>query len=158
MAFVRNNLNNVTSGAAKAPRMWAYQSTDTLAATVAEAYFNEATELKVGDMMQVNATDAFGLYFVQAVGTVVLVGAAAKAEAVIVHAGTETTVGGNAVEAFTVAGALATDLAFIQVINNGTNNVTVLQAEVTAADTMTVTFSGDPAADTVIAYQLLRAL
>jgi hypothetical protein len=50
----------------------------------------------------------------------------------------------------------ATDRAFVQVVNNGTNNVTVLQAVVTA-NTLTITFSGDPAADTVYNYQLIRA-
>ena len=67
-----------------------------------------------------------------------------------------TTVGGAATEEFTVTGALATDLAFVQVVDDGTNSVTVLEAVVTA-NTLTVTFSGNPAADTVINYQLIRA-
>lgn len=76
---------------------------------------------------------------------------------VIKFANQVTTVGGAAAEAFTVTGAVAaTDRAFVQVVNNGTNNVTVLQAVVTT-DTLTVTFSGDPVADTVINYQIIRA-
>lgn len=75
---------------------------------------------------------------------------------VVKFAGQPTTVGGSATEAFTVTGAAATDLAFVQIVNNGTNNVTVLQAVVTL-NTLTITFSGDPAADTVFNYQLLRA-
>jgi hypothetical protein len=76
---------------------------------------------------------------------------------VIKFMGQLTSVGGNATEAFTVTGAVAaTDRAFIQVVNNGTGNVTVLEAVVTA-DTLTVTFSADPQADTVINYQLIRA-
>lgn len=68
-----------------------------------------------------------------------------------------TTVGGAAAEAFTVTGAVAaTDRAFVQVVDNGTNNVTVLQAVVTT-NTLTVTFSGDPGNDAVINYQLVRA-
>ncbi|HMF72299.1 MAG TPA: hypothetical protein VK616_12555, partial [Flavitalea sp.] len=67
-----------------------------------------------------------------------------------------TTVGGAAAEAFTVTGAAATDRAFIQVVNDGTANVTVLQAVVTT-NTLTVTFSANPGNDTVINYQLLRA-
>lgn len=75
---------------------------------------------------------------------------------VIKFAGQVTSVGGAAAEAFTVTGAVAaTDRAFVQVVDNGTNNVTVLQAVVTA-NTLTVTFSGDPGADTVINYQLIR--
>lgn len=65
--------------------------------------------------------------------------------------------GGAAAEAFTVTGAVAaTDRAFVQVVDNGTANVTVLQAVVTA-NTLTVTFSGNPGADTIINYQLIRA-
>lgn len=76
---------------------------------------------------------------------------------VVKFMGQVTTVGGAAAEAFTVTGALAaSDRAFVQVVDNGTNNVTVLQAVVTN-DTLTVTFSADPGNDAVINYQLLRA-
>lgn len=76
---------------------------------------------------------------------------------VVKFMGQVTSVGGSASEAFTVTGAVAaTDRAFVQVVDNGTNNVTVLQAVVTT-NTLTVTFSGDPGADTIINYQLLRA-
>jgi hypothetical protein len=75
---------------------------------------------------------------------------------IVKFAGQPTTTGGNATEAFTVTGALSTDLAFVQIVNNGTGNVTALQAVVTA-DTLTVTFSADPQNDTVFNYQLLRA-
>lgn len=75
---------------------------------------------------------------------------------VIKFANQVTTVGGAAAEAFTVTGAVAaTDRAFVQVVDNGTNNVTVLQAVVTT-DTLTVTFSADPGADAIINYQLIR--
>lgn len=76
---------------------------------------------------------------------------------VIKFANQVTTVGGAAAEAFTVTGAVAaTDRAFVQVVDNGTSNVTVLQAVVTT-NTLTVTFSGNPGADTIINYQLIRA-
>lgn len=76
---------------------------------------------------------------------------------VIKFMGQPTTVGGSPTEAFTVTGALAaSDRAFVQIVNNGTNNVTVLQAVVTN-DTLTITFSGDPSNDTVLNYQLIRA-
>jgi hypothetical protein len=75
---------------------------------------------------------------------------------VVKYAGQPTSVGGAAAEAFTVTGVAATDLAFVQIVNNGTNNVTALQA-VCTLNTLTVTFSGDPAADTVFNYQILRA-
>jgi hypothetical protein len=76
---------------------------------------------------------------------------------VIKFIGQPTTVGGSATEAFTVTGAVgATDRAFVEIVNNGTNNVTVLQSVVTN-NTLTITFSGDPAADTVFNYQLIRA-
>ena len=75
---------------------------------------------------------------------------------VVKFAGQPTTVGGAAAEAFTVTGVAATDLAFVQVVNNGTGNVTALQA-VCTLNTLTVTFSADPQADTVFNYQILRA-
>lgn len=76
---------------------------------------------------------------------------------VIKFANQVTTVGGAAAEAFTVTGAVAaTDRAFVQVVDNGTANVTVLQAVVTN-DTLTVTFSGNPGADCIINYQIIRA-
>lgn len=75
---------------------------------------------------------------------------------IVKFAGQPTTVGGNPAEAFTVTGAATTDLAFVQVVDNGTANVTVLQAVVTL-NTLTVTFSADPGNDTILNYQILRA-
>lgn len=75
---------------------------------------------------------------------------------VVKFGGQHTTVGGGAAEAITVTGAAATDLAFVQMVDDGTNNVTIVNAVVTT-DTLTVTFSGDPSNDTIINYQLLRA-
>lgn len=76
---------------------------------------------------------------------------------VIKFASQVTTVGGAAAEAFTVTGAVgATDRAFVQVVNDGTNNVTVLQAVVTD-NTLTVTFSADPGNDCQLNYQIIRA-
>ncbi len=75
---------------------------------------------------------------------------------IVKFAGQPTTVGGNAAEAIVVTGALATDLAFVQIVNNGAADVTIISAVVTN-DTLTVTFSADPSNDVVINYQLLRA-
>jgi hypothetical protein len=75
---------------------------------------------------------------------------------VVVFAGQPTTAGGGAGEAITVTGAAATDLAFVQMVDDGTNNTTIVNAVVTL-NTLTVTFSADPGADAVINYQILRA-
>jgi len=76
---------------------------------------------------------------------------------IIVYAAKVTTVGGAAAEAFTVTGAVAaTDIAFVQVVDDGTANVTVNQAVVTN-NTLTVTFSANPGNDTIINYQIIRA-
>lgn len=75
---------------------------------------------------------------------------------VVKFAGQPTTAGGGAAEAITVTGAAATDLAFVQMVDDGTNNVTIVNAVVTL-NTLTVTFSGDPGADCVINYQIIRA-
>jgi len=66
-----------------------------------------------------------------------------------------TTAGGAAAEVITVTGAATTDIPFIQLQDDGTNNVSVASAAITA-NTLTVTFSGDPSTDTVISYQILR--
>lgn len=73
------------------------------------------------------------------------------------YAAQYTTTGGAAAEAIAITGVLATDLAFVQLVDDGTNNVSVLTAAC-SADTLTVTFSLDPVADTIINYQILRAL
>lgn len=67
-----------------------------------------------------------------------------------------TTVGGAAAEAVTVTGALSTDLAFVQLVNAGSNNVSIVKAVVTS-NTLTITFSANPGNDAVVNYQLLRA-
>ena len=75
---------------------------------------------------------------------------------VVKFAGQPTTVGGAAAEAFAIPGVLATDLAFVQIVDDGGANVTALQAACTV-DTLTVTFSANPTNDCVFNYQILRA-
>lgn len=67
-----------------------------------------------------------------------------------------TTVGGNASESFTIIGAEVGDLVFIQLVNQGTNVVTVLVADVTATDEITLTFNDDPDSDTVFNYLIIK--
>jgi len=76
-------------------------------------------------------------------------------QSVIRFSGQKTTVGGSASEAFSIPGALSTDKAFVQMVNDGTGNVTILQAVVTA-NTLTITFSGNPGNNAVFNYQLIR--
>lgn len=90
-----------------------------------------------------------------AVGLTKLASAVAPSH-VVKYAAQVTTVGGAAAEAFTVTGLAATDLVFCQIKNDGTSNVTLLQA-VPTANTLTITFSADPGNDTVVYYQALRA-
>jgi hypothetical protein len=75
---------------------------------------------------------------------------------VVKYAGAFTTEGGAAAEAITIPGVLATDLVFIQLAVAGAVPRTVLSA-VPTADTITVTFSGDPDDDHELFYQVLRA-
>ena len=83
--------------------------------------------------------------------------AALQPSHVVKFAAQVTTAGGAAAEAITVTGALATDLAFVQLVDPGTNTVAVVQAAVTA-DTLTVTFDADPGNDAIINYQIIRAV
>jgi hypothetical protein len=69
-----------------------------------------------------------------------------------------TTVGGSSVENFAAgnfANVLGTDRIHVQLMNNGTNNVSVLSA-VTNAGSADITFSADPANDTVISVLVIR--
>lgn len=75
---------------------------------------------------------------------------------VVAYAGTKTTAGGAAAEDLAVTGVTGTDLAFVVIKDNGTNNVTLLQA-VAGTDKITATFSADPGNDCVVTYQVLRA-
>lgn len=75
---------------------------------------------------------------------------------IVKFGGQVTTAGGAPAEVIAITGAQVTDLAFVQMVDNGTNNASIVSAVVTA-DTLTVTFSADPGADAVINYQLLRA-
>lgn len=93
-----------------------------------------ATEVKLGDKL-VEATPAYK----------------------VVYAGSFTTVGGDANEAITVTGALNTDIAFVMVNTAGAVPRSIVSADV-AADAINVVMSGDPAADHVLVYQVLRAV
>ncbi len=75
---------------------------------------------------------------------------------VVKFAANYTTVGGASAEAITVTGALITDIPFVTMQNDGTGNVTIVSAVLTA-NTLTVTFSGNPGNDAIISYQVLRA-
>lgn len=75
---------------------------------------------------------------------------------VVLYGGQPTTAGGAAAEAITVTGAAATDLAFVTMVDQGSNTVSIVKAVVTT-NTLTVTFSADPGNDAVINYVLFRA-
>lgn len=166
-----------------APNVYFYGSPNDSAATIAgsDYFLAQYASLAVGDWIMGNGNDAsFSLVVTAVSSTSVIVAstgltttigtsnlvngavtlaklaAGVAPEAVIKYSAQYTTTGGAAAEAITVTGALATDLAFVQVVDNGTSNVTVLQAVVTL-NTLTVTFSADPGAGAIINYQLIRA-
>jgi hypothetical protein len=72
------------------------------------------------------------------------------------YGGQITTGGGAAAEAETISGIAATDLAIVTMVDDGTNDVTLLFA-VCTTNTLTVTFSGDPGADAIYNYLIFRA-
>lgn len=75
---------------------------------------------------------------------------------VVKYAGKATTVGGAAAEAITVTGVAATDIVLVTLQTEGAVARSIVKA-VPSTDTITVTFSGDPANDHIVAYQVLRA-
>lgn len=192
-------------GPQNGPALFSYASAaDNIATVTAANYFADVVyDLAVGDLIFIDASDADGIYLVDAVdrdaGTVSVVsygpaGAVGTANLqngavtaiklasdavetakilnanvtlaklasgiapshIVKYAAQYTTTGGAAAEAITVNGVAATDLVFVQLKNDGTNNVSVASAAATL-NTVTVTFSADPGADAVIYYQVLRA-
>lgn len=71
-------------------------------------------------------------------------------------AGEFTTAGGDATESITVAGCLATDLAFVFMKTPGASPETIVSAAA-GVGSISVTMSGDPSTDHVLCYQVLRA-
>lgn len=67
----------------------------------------------------------------------------------ICYAALYTTVGGSATEAITITGLAVGDIPNVTVNTNGATPRTITTAKVTS-NTLTVVFSGDPAADHVI--------
>lgn len=74
---------------------------------------------------------------------------------IIKFIGTAISLGGSATESFTVSGAASSDRAFTQALTQGPNTVTVLTASVDT-NTLTLTFSADPGAGTIVHYQICR--
>lgn len=75
----------------------------------------------------------------------------------VIAAGEFTTAGGDADEAITVAGMLATDLVFVNVQTAGATPRTIVDAAA-AAGQINVDMSGDPSTDHVLSYMVLRAI
>lgn len=145
------------------PRSDYILTNDTLAEVLTAGYLNKYEDhgysFSQGDLVQIitqatpTARKRVGLYQVDHNGTNWNI-IPLESSPLLVMA-QYTTLGGAAAEAITITGALATDLASVQVVDNGTGNVTALQASVTA-NTLTVTFSGNPGADTIINYWIYR--
>ena len=77
-------------------------------------------------------------------------------ETALKWSGNLTTVGGAATEDFTVAGASTADLVNVTIATSGATPVTILAAYVSAANTVSVTFSSNPSSDHVISIELYR--
>ena len=75
---------------------------------------------------------------------------------VLQYAGSFTTVGGDATESITVTGALSTDLVQVVVKTAGATPRSIVAAAA-GTDAITVTLSGDPSTDHVLAYFVFRA-
>ena len=72
-----------------------------------------------------------------------------------VQAGKFTTLGGDATEVITAAGVEATDVVVVSLQAQGAVPRTILKA-VPTANTITVTMSGDPSTDHVIAWVAIK--
>jgi hypothetical protein len=74
----------------------------------------------------------------------------------VVAAGSFTTVGGDAAEVITIAGALSSDIAIVVLKTAGGTPRTIITSAA-AAGQINVTLSGDPSTDHVLSYMLVRA-
>jgi hypothetical protein len=75
---------------------------------------------------------------------------------VVKFAGKHTTLGGDATEVITVTGLLTTDVVHVTVQTAGATPRSIVDSVLTA-NTITVTLSGDPSTDHILAYSALRA-
>lgn len=75
---------------------------------------------------------------------------------VVKFAGTFTTLGGDASEAITVSGAVASDIVMVTVKTAGGTPRSIVAAAA-ATNAINVTMSGDPSTDHVLQYVVLRA-
>jgi hypothetical protein len=75
---------------------------------------------------------------------------------VVKFAGKFTTVGGDANESIAAAGVVAGDIALVSLQTAGAVARTILSA-IPATDAINLVFSGDPAADHIVSYMVLRA-
>lgn len=75
---------------------------------------------------------------------------------IVKYAGTFTTAGGDASEAITVAGAVASDIVTVTVKTAGATPRSIV-ASTAATNAINVTLSGDPSTDHVLQYCVFRA-
>ena len=81
-----------------------------------------------------------------------------KTETELKWAGTLTTVGGSAVVTFNGPGLTTADLVNVSIATSGATPVTILAYYVSAANTLSVTFSSNPSSDHVISVEAYRVV
>lgn len=143
-----------------APQVFGYHNeSDSLTTIQGSGYFDNVTaDLKQYDLILAMGTNGYGNVFQVSSATgasTVTVRFYNQVTQKIGGAGQLTTVGGSATEAFTISGIADTEFPFLQMSNNGTNDVTILEARVSAANTLTVVFSGDPGNDAIFNYLVI---
>lgn len=74
----------------------------------------------------------------------------------IIGAFNSTSAGGDATETVAVSGSLTTDLVIVALEDDGTNDVTIAAARVSASGTVTLTLSADPSTDAIMSGIVVR--
>ena len=144
---------DIILGYSKTDATWVWYTAVNTAGVITTSVFAAAAAVGTGNIDNLAVTTA---KLADAGVTLAKLAPGVAPSHVIKYANQVTTLGGAAAEVFAVVGALATDRAFVQMVNNGASNVTVVEA-VVGAGTLTVTFSADPGAGAIINYQLIRA-
>jgi hypothetical protein len=102
------------------------------------------------------------MWIADADGNQTLITLAALADILALSSGTlsgqRTTVGGSSSEVITVEGATPGQLVFCQLVDGGDSNSSLIKANVTDVDEVTVTFNDDPTDDVVFNYFITNAI
>lgn len=163
MVFDITHWGKFNAGSVKADAFngWVYRDTgDTLASLTASGYFNAVyDQVSIDDRIYIVGTDFLGEFVVTSTDSATPVTVARmdskQSGSYLFAAGENSWGGGGASHPITITGLLTTDIVNVSLAASA--NAVTIQKSVKTANTLTITFSGDPGAGTLIDYTVYRA-